>query len=104
MLFLQKLSPAIEQVDSSSGSIGAAVHHAVGALVPIIADAPTDQPTRDAWLERLWDAYQEDRVPYIESLGDHWGELCASPEVASRMRTRSASSISSMSTNAFATE
>lgn len=25
---------------------------------------------------------QEDDPPYIESLGDHWGELCATQELA----------------------
>ncbi|WP_217909811.1 hypothetical protein [Pseudenhygromyxa sp. WMMC2535] len=45
--------------------------------------APADDGTRAKWLERLWKAYQDDDIPYLESLGDHWGELCASPEVAS---------------------
>ena len=84
VLFLEKVSPALEQVDSSSGSMGTAVHNAVRALVDIIAKAPVDTAKREAWLERLWEAYQEDRMPYIESVGDFWGELCGSPEVASR--------------------
>lgn len=37
--FLEKLAPAIEQVDSSSGSIGSAVNRAMETLVPIIAKA-----------------------------------------------------------------
>ena len=81
--FLERVSPALEHVDSSSGSIGTAVGNAIGALVPIIASAPADAKTRDAWLERLFEAHQEDRIPYIERLADHWGELCASKEVAS---------------------
>jgi len=83
VVFLEKLSPAIEQVDSSSGAIGTAVNHAITALVEIIAAAPADQATRANWLERMWEAYQDDEIPYLESLGDHWGELCASPDVAS---------------------
>jgi tetratricopeptide (TPR) repeat protein len=84
ILFLERLSPALEHVDSSSGAIGTAVNNAIDALVPIIAKAPADSRTRDAWLERLFEAYQEDGIPYIESLGDHWGELCASQDIASR--------------------
>lgn len=84
VLFLEKLSPAIEHVDGSSGAIGNAANNAVAALAPIIAAAPADAATRDAWLERLWEAYQDEEIPYIESLGDHWGELCASQEVASQ--------------------
>ena len=81
--FLERVSPALEHVDSSSGSIGTAVNNAIAELVPIIASAPTDAKARDAWLERLFDAYQDDGIPYIEWLGDHWGTLCASKEIAS---------------------
>ena len=81
--FLERVSPALERVDSSSGSIGTAVGNAIGELVPLIASAPADAKTRDAWLERLFEAHQEDQIPYIERLADHWGELCASKEVAS---------------------
>ena len=88
VVFLERVSPAIEQVDSSSGSIGAAVNHAIASLVPVIANAPADAKTRDAWLERLFDAHQNDGIPYIESLGDDWGTLCASKEVASAWADR----------------
>ena len=43
VLFLEKVSPAIEQVDSSSGAIGTAAKNAVAALVEIIAAAPADE-------------------------------------------------------------
>lgn len=88
VVFLERVSPAIEQVDGSSGSIGAAVNNAIAELVPIIADAPVDMKTREAWLERLFDAYQDDGIPYIECLGDHWGTLCASSEIASAWTDR----------------
>jgi hypothetical protein len=41
VLFLEK-APALEHVDSSSGSIGTAVNHAIEELVSIIAKAPVD--------------------------------------------------------------
>ena len=81
---LQKLSPALEQVDSSSGALGTAVNKAMETLVPLIAKADVNVSLRQRWLERLWQALQEDEMPYIENLGDYWGELCASPELASR--------------------
>jgi len=84
VLFLEKISPAIEQVDSSSGAIGTAVNNAIDALVPIIANAPADDKQRDNWLERLWRAVEADGIPYIESLPDHWGPLCVTPARASR--------------------
>ena len=30
----------------------------------------------------LWQALQDDEMPYIESLGEHWGELCGTPDLA----------------------
>ncbi|MHB8264108.1 MAG: hypothetical protein ACYDGY_10265, partial [Acidimicrobiales bacterium] len=86
--FLERLSPAIEQVDSSSGSIGTAVNNAIAQLVPIIKDAPADTKTREMWLERLWAAHEADDIPYIEILTDYWGDLCASEEVASAWADR----------------
>ena len=88
ILFLEKVSPALEQVDSSSGAIGTAVNHAIDACARIIAAAPVDDETRDRWLDRLWEAHQNDAIPYIERLGDCWGELCASPERASAWADR----------------
>jgi hypothetical protein len=83
VLFLERVSGALEQVDSSSGAIGTAVNRAIEQLVPIIAKAPAETGARKRWLERLWEALANDEIPYIELLGDHWGELCASKEVAS---------------------
>jgi|GEM_PF-2919424 len=54
VLFLEKVSPTLEQVDSSSGAIGTAVNHAIEACAKIIAEAPVDERTRDQWLDRLW--------------------------------------------------
>jgi hypothetical protein len=81
--FIERISPALEHVDSSSGSIGTAVNNALAELVPLIANAPADAKTRDTWLERLFEAHEADQIPYIERLADHWGELCASKEIAS---------------------
>ena len=56
VMFLEKVSPALEQVDSSSGAIGTAVNNSIEALVPIIAKAPADSNLRRKWLDRLWKA------------------------------------------------
>ena len=88
VVFLEKVSPALEHVDSSSGAIGTAVNKAIADLVPIIAGAPADAGTHQAWLERLFDAHAADEIPYIELLADHWGELCASKQLASTWADR----------------
>ena len=81
---LEKLSPALEQVDSSSGSLGSAVNRAIDTLVPIIAKANVEPDVRQQWLERLWQALENDGIPYLELLGEYWGELCATPEMAAK--------------------
>lgn len=83
VLFLEKVAPALEHVDSSSGALGAAVNNAIEALVPIISQAQADKMLRGQWLDRLWQALEDDQMPYIEALADHWGELCVTPELAS---------------------
>jgi hypothetical protein len=83
VLFLEKLSPALEHVDSSSGAIGTAVNNAIEKLTPVIANAPADEKLRHQWLERLWEAVQEDDIPYIEQLTDQWGDLCGTSRTAS---------------------
>lgn len=83
VLFLEKISPALENVDSSSGALGGAVNHAIATLVPIIAKSTVTAEIRQHWLERLWEAIEKDNMPYIEYLEDFWGELCQTPELAS---------------------
>jgi hypothetical protein len=84
VLFLEKVSPALSHVDSSSGAIGSAVNRAIDALVPIVAGAPAESSVRDLWLERLWRAVEADDIPYIDLLPEYWGDFCATPERASQ--------------------
>jgi hypothetical protein len=88
ILLLERVSPALAQVDSSSGAIGSAVNRAIEELVPRIAGAPADVDTREAWLERLYEACAADEIPYIEMVADYWGELCVTKEIASRAADR----------------
>jgi len=62
ILFLEKISAAIANVDGSSGAIGAAVNAAVDVLVPIIAGAPADEALRGKWLDRLWREVDKDAI------------------------------------------
>jgi hypothetical protein len=84
VLLLEKLSPAVSDIDSSSGALGNTTAGVVERMLPLIVSAPVPQSVRDKWLERLFDAIQEDDPPYIESLDEHWGALCASPELAAQ--------------------
>ena len=85
---IERLSPALEHVDSSSGALGSAVNGAIEALVPIIAAAPVPGKVREKWLDRLYEAHEADGVPYIEILTDYWGNLCVTRELASAWADR----------------
>jgi hypothetical protein len=63
--------------------LGNATYAAVQELVPLISHAPVTTAVRQKWLDRLFEVIQEDDPLCIESLGDHWGELCATQELAS---------------------
>ncbi|MES9905883.1 MAG: hypothetical protein ABW168_24820 [Sedimenticola sp.] len=81
---MEKLWPALEHIDTSSGALGSAVYKALDALIPIIVKAPADENTRNKWLDRLWQAMEDDGVDYLSPVGDRWGEICGSAEVAGR--------------------
>lgn len=81
---MERLWPALEYVDSSSGALGSAVANALDVLVPILIAAPAEDPVRNMWLDRMWKAIEEDGVDYLGPVADRWGEICASTDRANR--------------------
>jgi len=81
---MEKLWPALEHVDSSSGALGSAVNKTLDDLIPLIIIAPVEAKTRNKWLKRLWQAMADDGVDYLGPVGDRWGELCGSMETANQ--------------------
>jgi hypothetical protein len=80
---LERIWPAFQNIDTSSGAVGGAVAWTQAELLPILIQAPAARKTRDRWLDRLWQAIQDDGVSYLWMVEERWGELCASPQVAS---------------------
>jgi hypothetical protein len=78
---IEKLWPALQQVDTSSGLLGGAVNSAVHEVIQYPIKAQVDLKTREKWLGRLWEAFQEDGVDYTMEVSDRWGELCGSDEL-----------------------
>jgi len=76
VLLLGKIEPAFEQIDSSSGALGTAVNNAIGDLAPVIAAGSSDRGAHRLRLEKLFQALQDDGMGYLDSLGDHWGDMC----------------------------
>jgi hypothetical protein len=84
ILLMEKLWPALAHVDTSSGALGTAVGRTVHVLIDMILSAPADEELRQRWLDRLWAAVSDDGVDYLLEVRERWGELCGSPEEASR--------------------
>lgn len=80
----ERFWPSLEHIDTSSGALGSAVNCTQEQLLPLVIEAPADRKTRDKWLDRLWQAIQDDGVDYLWPVQDNWGALCASPAVASQ--------------------
>ena len=83
VILMEKIWPALEFVDSSSGALGGSVCWTLTELLPIVITAPADLRIRDQWLARLYEAIQEDGVDYLWLVQERWGELCGSGEAAS---------------------
>ncbi|MFP4484608.1 MAG: hypothetical protein ACLFO1_07100 [Spirochaetaceae bacterium] len=81
---MERLWPALAHVDTSSGALGRAVDKTVHVLMDMLLSAPAEPEQRDRWLERLWQAITDHGVDYLREVRERWGELCGSPEEASR--------------------
>jgi hypothetical protein len=81
VLLLERLWPALQDIDTSTGALGTAVNAAIDALLPILIAAPVTRKQRRGWLDRLFDALQEDGVDYLSAVGDRWGEIAVDPEL-----------------------
>ncbi|AXQ96126.1 hypothetical protein LV780_20585 (plasmid) [Cereibacter azotoformans] len=75
----ERIWPAFEHIDTSSGSLGGAVGRTLADLVPVLIAAPADEPTRAGWLERLRQTILDDGVDYLAPIADRFGEIAAYP-------------------------
>jgi len=75
----ERIWPAFEHIDTSSGALGAAVRRTLEQLLPILIEAPADDPTRAAWLERLRQAILDDGVDYLAPISERFGEIAGFP-------------------------
>jgi hypothetical protein len=85
---LERLWPALEHIDTSSGALGGAVHRTLTELIPILISAPADVKTRGVWLERLFQAVMDDGVQYLAPVEDRWGEIAVYPELMAEYAER----------------
>jgi hypothetical protein len=81
VVLAERIWPAFEMVDTSTGALGSAVAKTLATLVQILIAAPADEPTRARWLERLTDAIQEDGVDYLSPIAERFGEIAVYPSL-----------------------
>jgi hypothetical protein len=81
VVLAERIWPAFEQIDTSSGALGSAVRRTLGDLVPVLIEAPADEPLRAQWLERLRQAVLDDGVEYLAPISDRFGEIAVFPSL-----------------------
>ncbi|MDA0990039.1 MAG: hypothetical protein O3A51_04745 [Verrucomicrobia bacterium] len=79
---MERLWPALQDIDTSSGALGNAVHKTLVQLITVLVSAPADRKVRGKWLERVFAAIENDGVQYLSPVEDRWGEICVFPELA----------------------
>ncbi|NQU21304.1 MAG: hypothetical protein HQ567_08485 [Candidatus Nealsonbacteria bacterium] len=90
---MERIWPALEQVDSSSGALGNAVYRTLNTLLPVLISAPADIKTRRKWADRLYEAVCDDGVEYLMPVEERWGEICGFPELANEWADRMVQSV-----------
>ena len=81
---MSRFWPAFQHIDTSSGSLGNVVNHAMEKLLLTIIEAPAELVIRQHWLDILWNILQNDGVDYVAAIAEYWGELSGYPDEASR--------------------
>ena len=79
VVLAERIWPAFEHIDTSSGALGSAVRRTLENLVPVLIASPADELTRAHWLERLRQAILDDGVDYLAPISDRFGEIAAFP-------------------------
>ena len=77
----QRIWPAFEHIDTSSGALGNAVDRTLKELLPVLIDAPADEPIRAKWLEQLRQAILDDGVDYLAPIADRFGQIAVFPSL-----------------------
>ncbi len=85
---MERLWPALQDIDTSSGALGNAVNRTLEQLIPMLVSAPADRIPRTKWLERVFVAMQADGVQYLSPVEDRWGEICVFPELVDEWAER----------------
>lgn len=81
---VKQIGPAFERVDPGADELDRAVTQTLKELIPVFVAAQVDREIRERWIRQLWDLVHDDGIGYLNLIEERWGELCASPELASQ--------------------
>lgn len=82
VLLCERLTPALQNVDSGSGALGRSTNEAVAVAIELLRRAPATVEVRRRWLQRLFEAFTDDGFGYLHDLGEAWGDLCVDDALA----------------------
>ena len=71
----ERIWPAFEHIDTSTGALGGAVSRTLDDLLEVLINAPATEATRATWLERLRTAIIDDGVQYLTPISEHFGRI-----------------------------
>jgi hypothetical protein len=85
----ERIWPAFQAIDTSSGSLGSAVRWALeDELVPLMVSLEVGIDIRRNWMETLLNAIHEDGVDYLCPMRERWGDLSGFNELAGEWADR----------------
>ena len=73
---MERLWPALQHIDGSSGALGTAVNRTLEEMIPLLIDAPADKSIRQKWLVQIYTAIEDDGVEYLSPVEECWGDIC----------------------------
>jgi hypothetical protein len=73
----QRIWPAFEHIDTSSGALGNAVRRTARRFAADPDRSTGDEKTRAKWLEQLREAIEDDGVDYVAPIADRFGQIAA---------------------------
>jgi hypothetical protein len=85
---MERIWPALQGIDGSSGALGSAVNRTLEILIPLLIEAPADKKARSKWLDRLYEAVQDDGVDYLSPVQAQWGAICGIDNLANEWADR----------------
>jgi len=85
---MERIWPSLQGIDGSSGSLGNAVYRTLVTLIPLVIEAPATGKVRRKWLNRLYEAVQEDGVDYLSPVEEQWGAMCGDEHLANEWADR----------------